>query len=316
MSRQNKNHYLHFTKKERNGTAFLLLIILLIALIPFLVTFFYKKEIPSVLDYTNEVEALKQKQAENSRKKFANTEDSDPYEHYYPKKENSYSAVSLHPFYFDPNTLSADGWKKMGIREKTIATIQNYLSKGGRFKVADDIKKIWGIKEEEAEQLIPWIRIAETDKAAEKKYAIFETKKEYEKVLELIDINQADSSAWESLPGIGAKLSQRIVNFRNKLGGFYKIDQVGETFGLPDSTFQLIRKRLELRGREIKTIDINTATVEELKLHPYIRYNLANAIVQYRTQHGNFAQAEDLKKIMLIDEITYTKISPYIRTND
>ncbi len=61
----------------------------------------------------------------------------------------------------------------------------------------------------------------------------------------VIDVNQADTTAFIALPGIGSKLASRIVNFRNKLGGFYSVEQVGETFGLPDSTFQLIKPRLQ-----------------------------------------------------------------------
>jgi competence ComEA-like helix-hairpin-helix protein len=316
MTRQNKNHYLHFTKKDRNGTAFLLAIILLVAIIPIFIGVFFKKEIPNVLDYTNDIAALKQKEKENAYKKFDNKAAAYQHEPYNSDKEYNNAPVTLHPFYFDPNTLPPEGWKKIGLREKTISTILNFVSKGGKFKSPEDIKKIWGLKAEEAEQLIPWIQITATENSPERNFESSYAKNEYKKPVEIIDINSADSAAWESLPGIGTKLSQRIVNFRNKLGGFCSVDQVGETFGLPDSTFKFIKQRLELNHRDIKKININSATLDELKAHPYIRYHLANAIVQYRTQHGTFSQPEDLKKIMLVDEAIYSKLSPYITIND
>lgn len=127
-----------------------------------------------------------------------------------------------------------------------------------------------------------------------------------------IDINKADSSEWMSLPGIGASYSRRIINFRNRLGGFYTIDQVGETFGLPDSVFQKIKPKLLLAGAEVRKININTATADELKSHPYIRYYIANVIVQYRTQHGKFSSVQDLKKIMAITDAVYNKMYPYL----
>ena len=114
------------------------------------------------------------------------------------------------------------------------------------------------------------------------------------------------------MPGIGSKLAQRIIVFREKLGGFYKIDQIAETFGLADSTFQKIKPRLTINDKTIKQFNINTATIDEMKLHPYLRYNIANAIVQYRTQHGNFNNIADVKNIMIIDELLFNKISPYI----
>jgi competence protein ComEA len=88
-----------------------------------------------------------------------------------------------------------------------------------------------------------------------------------------------------------------------------------ETYGLPDSTFQKIRTKLVLAKPAVKQIDINTATVDEMKSHPYIRYNLANAFMQYRTQHGNFSSVADIKKIMIITDDIFNKVSPYLTIN-
>lgn len=131
-------------------------------------------------------------------------------------------------------------------------------------------------------------------------------------MLSLVDVNLADTTAFIALPGIGSKLSQRIISFRDKLGGFYSIEQVGETYLLPDSTFQKIKPRLVITKTVIKKININTASIEEMKLHPYLRYNVANAIFQYRQQHGNFNSVEDIKKIMLVTEDIFNKALPYL----
>ena len=115
------------------------------------------------------------------------------------------------------------------------------------------------------------------------------------------------------MPGIGSKLSQRILVFRDKLGGFYTIDQIGETFGLRDSVFQLIKSRFTISNAPVHQLNINTATLDELKAHPYLRYAVANAIIQYRTQHGNYAAVEDIKKIMLVTDEVYGKAAPYLK---
>jgi competence ComEA-like helix-hairpin-helix protein len=128
----------------------------------------------------------------------------------------------------------------------------------------------------------------------------------------VIDINLADTTAFISLPGIGSRLANRIVNFRDKLGGFYSVQQVGETFGLPDSTFQLIKPRLQYTPVTVKKININTADTGTLKGHPYIRWKIANAIVQYRQQHGAFHSAEELLQIVLITPELFQKILPYL----
>ena len=124
-------------------------------------------------------------------------------------------------------------------------------------------------------------------------------------------INSADTSDFIALPGIGSKLAGRIILFREKLGGFYSVEQVSETFGLADSVFQKIRPFLHLDG-EVKKISINSITIDQLKQHPYFRYKLANAIIAYRNQHGPFQSLEELKRISLVEDKTFDKIIYYI----
>jgi len=128
----------------------------------------------------------------------------------------------------------------------------------------------------------------------------------------MIDINTADTSAFISLPGIGSKLAARIVTFREKLGGFYSVEQIGETYGLADSTFQKIKQYFKLDNASVKKININTATVDEMKSHPYIKYSLANPILAYRNEHGAFSKIEDVRKVMIITDQIYEKIAPYL----
>ena len=127
-----------------------------------------------------------------------------------------------------------------------------------------------------------------------------------------VDINSADTTAFIALPGIGSKLAARIISFRDKLGGFYSVAQLGETFGLPDSTFQKIKQYLKLENTSVRKININKATIDELKAHPYIKYSLASPIVAYRNEHGAFAKVEDIKKVMLVTDDIYNKIAPYL----
>ena len=114
------------------------------------------------------------------------------------------------------------------------------------------------------------------------------------------------------MPGIGAKLAGRIVNFRTKLGGFYSVEQVGTTYGIPDSTFQKIKPLLRRSETPIIKININAATKEELSKHPYINWKLANAVVAYREQHGPYQAVADLKKIMILDEALFEQLKPYV----
>lgn len=127
-----------------------------------------------------------------------------------------------------------------------------------------------------------------------------------------IDINTADSIVWQSLPGIGAGFARRIIAFRERLGGFYAVEQVAECYGLPDSTFQKIQPFLQIGSSSLKKLDLNLTDEKSLAAHPYIRYKLARLIVQYRSSHAGFRAVSDLRNLPLVDEIIYRKIEHYI----
>ena len=308
--------YFSFTAKERKGVIIIISIILLILFLPFFSPYFTKKISYNHDAFKKEIAQLKVLQSDSGqRQNFYANYDNEYANDYSLSPGTKSNPIHSEVFYFDPNTATTSDWKRLGLRDKTIKTIQNYISKGGKFYKPEDIGKIWGLAPSDAQRLIPYVSIHN----AVKEYASFE-KKEYPKTsstyspktIQPIDVNVADTSAFISLPGIGSKLSQRIIAFRNKLGGFYSIDQVGETYLLPDSTFQKIKHYLTTGQSQIKKININTASVDEMKLHPYLRYNLANAIFQYRQQHGDFKSVEEIKKIMIVSEEIFAKSSPYL----
>lgn len=292
--------YLTFTKKDRAGIYGLLFLIGASLIIPM---FFngddnIAKGDPEV---ENQIKALQIKD-EESTKNFSDNKSS----------FGSPSRIEL--FYFDPNTNTLEDWKRLGLKEKTAQTILNYISKGGKFKSPSDLKKIYGLSAVDAERLIPFVRISQIKKEfsasqiPKTEYTLVSTKKVFEK----IDINTADTTMFQSLPGIGSRLAVRIVNFRNKLGGFVSIDQVGETYFLPDTTFQKIKPYLFSNNFNPRVININTSDIEILKAHPYISYKIANAIIQYRKQHSGFKNLEELRRVHLINDSIYTKMAPYL----
>ena len=302
--------YFTFTRKERIGLLVIILIILGIWIFPKVSRPPRPKTTPTDTSWITAAKKLmtRSKESGNQPDNVDNLS--------YNKPVSGFSSESKGQlFYFDPNVLPFEGWRKLGIREKTIGTIQNYLHKGGHFNKPGDLKKIYGIHPDEYVRLEPYITIETTSREELQTYKKPESKKETfskEPKYVVVDINKADTAAFIALPGIGNKLALRIVNFRDRLGGFYSIDQIGETYGLPDSVFRKIKPFLKLETTLIKKININTAAKDEMKSHPYIKWNLANAIVEYRNQHGNFSSLEDLKKISLITTEVFDKIKFYL----
>jgi competence ComEA-like helix-hairpin-helix protein len=314
--------YLSFTRKERIGTLVFVIIILIVVFLPEIAQKIKHKEVVKQdTSWFSVLKRLEIKSAIQQNEKNQTEGDDDSYAYQFDKSKG-YSVESSTTkgelFFFDPNTISETGWKKLGLRDKTIKTIQNYLDKGGHFYKPEGLQKIYGLRQDEFERLAPYIKIEPGPTKNAEEFTSVKTQtenqnsKSYSALYSIIDINSSDTTAFISLPGIGSKLAARIVNFREKLGGFYSIDQVGETYGLPDSTFQKIKQYLKLENTSLKKININTATVDEMKTHPYIKYSLANPIVAYRNEHGPFSTLEDIKKVMVVTEEVYEKISPYL----
>ena len=308
--------YLSFTKKDKIA---ILIITGLIIGVFFLPALWHRSPVYNVpLTDSNWIASVKRmEQSEPQKEEPGNTdENSNHYQYDRPAADAYKPAGSL--FLFDPNTLSEEGWQKLGIRDRTIHTIKNYLSKGGHFRKPEDLQRVYGLFPNEYERIAPYIKIemAGTATASYSDYLKNKGPGQPAKTVTprygTVDINHADTSALIALPGIGSKLAFRIINFRDKLGGFYSINQVGETYGLPDSAFQKIKQYLKAESMAVKKININTATVDELKTHPYIKYSLANPIVAYRNEHGAFLKVEDIKKVIVVTEEVYAKIAPYL----
>jgi len=307
--------YLTFSAKERRG---IIVAVLLVVLILAVFRFYpVKKTVVKKDAFQQELAQLKITVDSSGRYRSYQRDDNDQ-NYYQPDTYDRAGNVEGELFDFDPNTLNANGWRKLGVRDKTIHTIQNFLAKGYKFRKPEDIGRIYGLRPEHAKRLIPYVHIAGSENISGNSYAANPTTSYTAKTdfnvakNRIIDINTADTSAFISLPGIGSKLASRILNFRQKLGGFSSVNQLGETYGLPDSTFQAVKGRLNCNNAAIKKININTAEISDLKSHPYIKWNIANAIVNYRMQHGNYQSVEDIRKINIITNDLFDKIAPYL----
>jgi len=324
MFRERLREYFSFTRKERIGVLLLIFLILLIFIFPYFFSLRKNKsEKQSLEQFKKEIAQLKVKQQNDEIKqgnRAYNSDDENNSGHDEPETQNKPEKKSQ-LFYFDPNTISEDQWEQLGIRDKTIRTIQHYLAKGGRFKIPTDLKKIYGIKENDYARLLPFVQIknyAGIDNAVSPDKTVGKIRSPFfakTNDFPIIDINTADSISLIALRGIGSKLASRIIHFRERLGGFYTIEQVAEVYGLPDSTFRKIKPFLTIKNDSVNKIDINTADVNTLKQHPYIRWELARSIVQYRSQHGPFKKPEDMLQIDILPPETYKKITSYIKIN-
>ena len=265
---------------------------------------------------------------------------------------NSENLVAKKPqpalFTFDPNTATREIFLQLGLSSKVASTIINYRNKGGQFRKPEDFAKIYGLEKEQFEQLLPFIEIKSgvgVDDIASDSASAWEIKgaggtstlrdtlaeeftakggvanfNEEDRATRgaaesstpiVVDINKATVEEWQMLRGIGPYYSKKIVKFREALGGFVSVEQIGDTYNLPDSVFQKIKPYLQ-PSPILRKLNINTATIDELKMHPYIKWQDARVIVNYRKQHGDYQSPKDIEKILAFDAAYVEKILPYL----
>jgi competence protein ComEA len=214
-------------------------------------------------------------------------------------------------FPFNPNNLPDEDWKRLGLSDKQIHVIRNYESKGGRFKSKADVKKMYCISDEEyalLESYIVFPPAQQADSSNKNSY------KKYERKPLMVDIGIADTLELVKLPAIGPAFARRIYNYRDKLGGFYSINQLKEVWGLTDSIFQIIAPHIILRdSTNIRKINVNTADYMQFNSHPYIDKSQASYILSYRKSHGGFHSIDEIKHAALLNEELYSKLAPYLK---
>jgi competence protein ComEA len=311
--RQFFRDYFLFNRRERNGTLVLLSIMLiLIGVLTYLhndVVNVNEKDSFRIQELTEEEEPHDQlRTMERKREEWKEVE---------PKR------VPVQYFYFDPNTLGSEGWLKLGLSEKQTRIILNYVMKGGHFRKAADLKKIYGLSTKQDSLLEPYIRIpAEIKnkkdsvvkwvKSGSDTQQVFHRSGNKLKAGELLNLNEADSAMLVRLPCIGPTFAKRILSYRERLGGYAEKAQLLEVFGMDEERYACFVSNISLGQGVTRKLKINKATPEELKSHPYIRWNLAKSIVNYRLKHGPFKSIEELKSLELIDEEFIKRIKPYV----
>ena len=132
----------------------------------------------------------------------------------------------------------------------------------------------------------------------------------------VIEINTADTSEFQSLQGIGSYYAKKIVSFRNKLGGFYKVEQLKEVYGLDSQIVNNNIDRLKVENSGVIKLNINKLSDKELKKHPYISWQVANSIYFYRLNHGEYKAVEDITKSDVVTPELYEKLKHYLTVTE
>ncbi len=162
-----------------------------------------------------------------------------------------HNAVKKELFYFDPNTVSIDGWKRLGFRDKTIANILHYRNEVGKFNKPEDLYNVPRIRKKAVAAILPFVRFGalyaqKNDLPPLHQAVVPQTVKAHYKT---IDVNTATPDDFKVFPGMTDAVANRIVKFRTSINGFSSVDDLAKTYGLHDSTFKIMRPFLVLNQK-------------------------------------------------------------------
>jgi len=215
-------------------------------------------------------------------------------------------------FYFDPNTVSVEQALELGFEKRCALQLINYRNKGGKFYKPADLEKLYCMDKELFTRLEPYIIIEGTKKeelASNSKNNSF-AKKENKAQNIIIEINNADSTEWIKLKGIGPGYARRILKYKSLLGGFTSVEQLKEVYNFPDSLFNSIKGNLTVNPALILKLKVNTVDFKTMVHHPYIKYEGTKCIFAFK--RNKKIKEEDLTGSSCFSRELLQKLLPYL----
>ena len=205
-------------------------------------------------------------------------------------------------------TASVNELVAIGFSKKVAFNIQKYISVGGQIKDEKSLKRIYGIDTNSLSDILPFI-IFPAKESKDSSSLKSTEKKEF--TYSILDLNVATAGDLDKLPGIGQVLADRIIKFRNSLGGFVSVDQLRDCYGIAPETLEKIKPRLNT-NQPPQQFSINTIDPKTFS-HPYLPKKIMWMIPNYIKNHGPITNEEELRMVFPPDTNWCEKLLPYIR---
>jgi len=190
-------------------------------------------------------------------------------------------------FRFNPNTASVEDLCRLGFSLKQAQSIDNYRQKGGRFRRKEDFARSYVVADSVFRRLEPYIDIP------------------------LVDLNLADSAAFDALPGIGGWFASKIIEHRKALGGYSYKEQLLDIYRFDQEKFDGLKDLITISDEHTVPYPLWTLPADSLRRHPYINnLETAKAIVLYReTMPADKWTVENLRDAGILSSEAADKLS-------
>ncbi len=265
-----------FNRQERSGLFFLCLCILLLQLGYYLSTLnLWTGSSPRFQVNT---------QWEEQLRTYANTQDT----------------VRIYPF--NPNYITDFKGYLLGLSASELDRLYRFRARGGYLSSPEDLKKVAGLSDSLLAALSPYLLFTPINTPKKQGSARWKPEKPGEYLakgaVEPGDLNTATAADFRRISGIGPVLSERIVRFREALGGFLIEEQLADVYGLEAEVVARTLKQFRVFSKpEIRKVNINEASVEQLASLVYIPFPLAEAIVRRREESGAFRSLDEISHL-------------------
>lgn len=238
----------------------------------------------------------------------------------YQKKHHTYDQGQPRQpelFPFDPNTADSTQLLRLGLQPWQVVNIYKYRAAGGVYRKPRDFARLYGLTLKEYRRLEPYIRISEENMPADRYFYKYDPIEERDTIRypiklqpeDRVVLNLADTTQLRKVPGIGSYFARKIVEYRERLGGYYRVQQLLEIEDFPETAvgFFIIPDETELRK-----ININRLSLNELKKHPYLNFYQARQIVDFRRLHGRLDNLQQLRLSRDFPPEAIERLEPYV----
>lgn len=154
--------------------------------------------------------------------------------------------------------------------------------------------------------------VSDSVAAALEPYIIFPERKP-RPIEEPVELNTADSATLRSVSGIGPKTVGAILAYRERLGGFLRVEQLAEVPGVTERNYEKILKQIYCDSCKIRKIDINFASPKVLGRHPYIAPQVLRKLLKARQLKGGWSTAEELIEEHIMTRKEAARLAPYLQ---
>lgn len=229
------------------------------------------------------------------------------------------SIVPLYDTIINPNDAQFDDFLRVGFSEKQAKSCINYRSKGGKFHKGSDLMKIYSISENDYNRLKQYVIVPKGNKTKEWKREDYNKKEKHiipsnTVSIKIVSINSCDTTDLMNLPKIGSFRARKIIEYRDKLGGFYDISQLLNVYSIDSELVSEIGKYIIVDTLAIKKINVNEASFKEIVHHPLISYETTKNIVTYKRIVGEIKNVQELRDNNIVSADEYETLKNYIKT--